>query len=1340
MNKSLLLYVRFLATAIIFPLSFWATAQTPDASGIVYVTTTGTGNGSSWASATDNLQGAINTTGAQKVFVATGNYNVGSSSFIMKNGVEIYGGFDPDNGIKTLNDARILPNKGMGDGSVLDGKNTRPVIWNDNNGLTNNALLDGFTIRNGYAGNGGGIYNNQVSPVFNNLVVKDNDATSYGGGIYNNYSNAVFTDVIIKDNVANSYGGGIYNDKSATTWNDVTIEGNRSNTSSGGGVYDEGEVDYYENSLYNSTYNRVTIKNNIAAHGGGIYSSNNSSVYTDVIIQDNESDSYGGGFYNNTYSSPVLTNVHITGNKTSYDGGGFYNSNRSKRKYPILTNVLIADNTAGGSGGGYYEFSREAVFTSLTNLTIVNNSPNALHVAGGWIKLTNSIVLGDIIEDDYDDVKLEFQYSLIQNRTDTDNGNIDATNITATNIFNNPSAGDYNLKKKSPAVDAGNNTLFPGLDANTPDLAGNPRVYDYADDGIIDLGVYESTYTRMVKPDANGIIYVREGFTGNGKSWEKATGELQDAINSTGVQKVFVAIGNYNTIDHSFIMKNDVAIYGGFDPDNNIKTLNDARILPNKGTAEGSVLNGQNTRPVIWNVFDANTTMNNTAVLDGFTVTNGKYAGPGAGIRNIYASPTLNNLVVKANETTYTGNGAGIYLDHSSPVISNTQIIGNTSTFQGGGIWSGNYSSPVLTNVQISGNKASYQAGAFYNDVNSTAVLTNVSITDNTVSWTTDASGGIYTSGSLKLTNVTFAGNKDVALYVNDGTPDINNSIIYGRIAGTGSYVARYSLIQNSTDTDNGNLDATNMADTDIFNNPSEGDYSLKKNAPAINAGNNSLFENLKQNTVDLAGNPRVHNFTRGGIIDLGAYESNYNSPLAPDANGIIYVGQEATGTGSGKNWANATNDLHNAIHTTDVQQVFVAIGNYNVGDHSFIMKNDVEIYGGFNPDNNIQTLNDDRILPDKGMGDGSVLNGQNTRAVIYNNNNGLNNTALLDGFTLTNGNGNNGGALYNYNVSPAFNNLLIKNNTATTGGGGIYNVNAPVRINNSVIKNNTALYGGGIRNNGSASVLTNVRIIENSATMATAGAGGGGIFNENSALILTNVLIADNNTNFQGGGFRNLSGNPVFTNVTFANNTADVNYDAMDIQGGIPELNNSIVFGTISGTYNPKSSLIQNNTDLTNGNTDATNITAEAIFTDAANGDYTLLENSPVIDAGNNTLYTGLDANTTDLAGNARLYGATIDLGAYEYQSVITTYMTGTDLNNRVILYPNPAREQVTISGLSGNETIYFYDATGSMMKQVKCNGQQISISLDNLNQGIYHIEIVSDNGNRTVRKLMKP
>ncbi len=79
--------IRVIPTLILLFSALFSNAQiTPDANGIVYVTEAGTGDGHGWDHATHDLQGAINS-GATKVFVAVGNYDVPSPhSFVMKDG------------------------------------------------------------------------------------------------------------------------------------------------------------------------------------------------------------------------------------------------------------------------------------------------------------------------------------------------------------------------------------------------------------------------------------------------------------------------------------------------------------------------------------------------------------------------------------------------------------------------------------------------------------------------------------------------------------------------------------------------------------------------------------------------------------------------------------------------------------------------------------------------------------------------------------------------------------------------------------------------------------------------------------------------------------------------------------------------------------------------------------------------------------------------------------------------------------------------------------------------------------------------------------------------------
>src|SRR5690606_10240316 len=79
-------------------------------------------------------------------------------------------------------------------------------------------------------------------------------------------------------------------------------------------------------------------------------------------------------------------------------------------------------------------------------------------------------------------------------------------NIDADPVFVSTTPGGtgyVQLDAGSPAIEAGNNTYYSdagGDLANDLDLAGNPRVYDFADGGIIDMGAYEYQGTVNTPP------------------------------------------------------------------------------------------------------------------------------------------------------------------------------------------------------------------------------------------------------------------------------------------------------------------------------------------------------------------------------------------------------------------------------------------------------------------------------------------------------------------------------------------------------------------------------------------------------------------------------------------------------------------------------------------------------------------------------------------------------------------------------------------------------------------------------------------------------------------------
>ena len=79
-------------------------------------------------------------------------------------------------------------------------------------------------------------------------------------------------------------------------------------------------------------------------------------------------------------------------------------------------------------------------------------------------------------------------------------------------------------------------------------------------------------------------------------------------------------------------------------------------------------------------------------------------------------------------------------------------------------------------------------------------------------------------------------------------------------------------------------------------------------------------------------------------------------------------------------------------------------------------------------------------------------------------------------------------------------------------------------------------------------------------------------------------------------------------------------------------------------------------------------NIAADPKFVDAANGDFRLAADSPCIDAGNDASVR----SATDLAGNERIFGRHVDMGAYENRDFFELAVEGVEVDNRT-MSPQP-------------------------------------------------------------------
>ena len=348
----------------------------------------------------------------------------------------------------------------------------------------------------------------------------------------------------------------------------------------------------------------------------------------------------------------------------------------------------------------------------------------------------------------------------------------------------------------------------------------------------------------------------------------------------------------------------------------------------------------------------------------------------------------------------------------------------------------------------------------------------------------------------------------------------------------------------------------------------------------------------------------------------------------------IIYVDSaNIVGIHDGLSWATAFNNFSDGVTAAiPGDSIWVAKGTYQpAANSSFTMKNGVAIYGGFTGTELTLTSRNWHTNP-------TLLEG-NSATVILNSL--ITSSALLDGFTITGGNtsaAGTGGGMTNNTSSPTLNNIIFLNNFATSvNGGGMYNAaNSSPTLTNVIFYGNTAFTGGGMFNTSSSPILINVAFVNNISTTY-----GGGILNGfSSSPVLTNLTFSGNNAISGGGIYNGASATPTITNCIFWGNTAAAGNDIFN-NGSTPSITYCFTQTATIGTGN-----ITGITDpFVN---DALPAGTDGIFMTEDDG-LELIGCSPAVNTGN----TAINTATIDIAAQQRVFNTTIDIGAYEYQSL---------------------------------------------------------------------------------------
>ena len=789
----------------------------------------------------------------------------------------------------------------------------------------------------------------------------------------------------------------------------------------------------------------------------------------------------------------------------------------------------------------------------------------------------------------------------------------------------------------------------------------------------------QTDYATILDANADGRVLEQPSNFTTWTIWSNFTiqnGNLK-AISATPANGLSsgVALGKKGQVKHCLIQNNTFSYNGncmGGGVGNDAVDVatdvcaEDCIIRNNCGTYGGGV----RVRGTVLNCIIENNNTNNSIKT-----------GPGGGVH--LQSGRLVGCIVKGNYSG--GDTGGVRLFGKCQVI-NCLIADNTATGKVGGIGIESANSDVI---------------------GCTIVNNDQLINDASHNSKCGISCGASSDNGTKLANNIVWGNKHNGVAQNTQIYYISHYAAANRVYNAIAHQNTTNGIKlsMSNDEDDAYLDGDQNEQTGLaphFVDPANGDYRLTNLSPVLDLGNSSYLTVDK----DLAGNARIS----GTNVDLGCYEYQYpiivdnyvhsdeDLQEAIDATPVGETVYVEAGTYYGnftmKDGVNVSGGW-NAEFTaqTDYATILDAQNSGRVLTQSAAF-NTLTIWSNLTIQNGNVT----------GTGGGVSLckNGQLNHCKVMNNActtqgggvycDDTNAGVIIDDCIISVNTANQGGGM---RIRGTVQNSVIENNTVADAGGGIH-LQAAIALNCEV-RNNHAKAGAGIRAYGG---MVQNCIVENNATTAS---NTGGVMLQSGAAMY-NSIIRNNTSNENTGGVRLTYDNSkscTIANCLIVGNSAAQRVGGMALEGGVHyafgntivnnsqtsstnpdwcgvrvnvggplQFCNNIVWGNkvgnevqanqimlLSSYSNQKNNFVHNavvwNGKLAGGedfegvNTILLDKDTDPGFTDAANGDYTLVYPSPagLIDSGHGGYFYG----TKDLAGNTRKMGV-IDRGCYEY------------------------------------------------------------------------------------------
>ena len=570
------------------------------------------GNGTSWATAKQEIQAAIDlTTAGDTVLVTNGVYATDGKAIsgTFTNRVVIGSAIT----VKSVNGPDYTSISGFSPNGAPGATAIRAAC------VTNGGCLAGFTISNSFTRtsgtpstlyrNGGGVYMESGS-ILSNCVVIGCRANTGGGGIYSADDTTLIIDCTIRSNslsLASGYGGGVAGSMVITN---CTIEFNRTGTGAGegGGIYQSKAYNCNINSnlvgsvggsagtgggaSFNVELYNCRVIGNYAGHSGGGVDA--PWIIQDTLIMNNVANAGNGGGVQDSggeyyvYRSTITSNTAING-----AGGGVCGiGGPAGQQFFYCT---ISSNYSAGEGGGVYGVSL------LTNCDVFANIANN---AGGGVA-SSAEVLGSRIYGNFTSggngggvsaLSIVSNCVIYGNSTDVNGGGADACSTIVDSVISNNVAvglggGISTASLVSNCVVSANQADTGGGTHNctliTDSIISNNVVLTFGGGVYDDAGVWNTIRKSYIIGNSGGYyagglgtgagLCLAEGCivfgniaenAGGGADWDMYNCTIASNVATTAYGGVVISSGNGEVVENCIIDGNYAPTSPdmGFDP------------------------------------------------------------------------------------------------------------------------------------------------------------------------------------------------------------------------------------------------------------------------------------------------------------------------------------------------------------------------------------------------------------------------------------------------------------------------------------------------------------------------------------------------------------------------------------------------------------------------------------------------------------------------------------------------------------------------------------------------------------------------------------------------------